>query len=314
MPVTVAVDAMGGDHGPSVTLPAACAFLEAHPDARVIAVGLEEPLDAALGEAQVAGADAADASQPRPRSSRWTSRRPTRCAARRIRRCASRSTSSRTARAQACVSAGNTGALMAIVALRAEDAARHRPPGDRRRSCRRARASTTVLDLGANVNCTPEQLRAVRRDGHARWSRRSTASSGPTVGLLNIGEEDIKGNEVVKQTAELLKASGAQLLRQRRRQRHLQGHDRRRRLRRLRRQRRAEDLRGPGGDALRLPQGRVHAQPADQARGAGRLSGAEGVQAARRSAALQRRDAARPARASSSRATAAPTRSRSSTR
>ncbi len=50
MPVTVAIDAMGGDHGPSVTLAAALDFLERTPDARVIAVGLEAPLRAALAK------------------------------------------------------------------------------------------------------------------------------------------------------------------------------------------------------------------------------------------------------------------------
>ena len=65
---------------------------------------------------------------------------------------------------------------------------------------------TTALDLGANVNCTPEQLVQFAVMGSALV----TAVEGierPTVGLLNIGEEDIKGNDVVKQTAELLKAS-----------------------------------------------------------------------------------------------------------
>ena len=57
MPVTVAIDAMGGDHGPSVTLAAALAFLEETPDARVIAVGLEEPLKAALSKLKSTASD-----------------------------------------------------------------------------------------------------------------------------------------------------------------------------------------------------------------------------------------------------------------
>ena len=178
------------------------------------------------------------------------------------------------------------------LALRAQDAARHRPPGDRL-----AAAHAQGRDHGARPR---RQCRlhagaaaAVRGDGHGAGVGGRRQVERPTVGLLNIGEEDIKGNDVVKRAAELLKASRAQLPRQRRRQRHLQGHHRRRRLRRLRRQRRAQDLRRPGGDALRLPQGRVHAQPAHQARRAGRLPGAEVVQAAHRPAPLQRRDAAR---------------------
>jgi glycerol-3-phosphate acyltransferase PlsX len=66
---------------------------------------------------------------------------------------------------------------------------------------------TTVLDLGANVNCTPEQMLQFAVMGAApRVSGRGIER--PTVGLLNIGEEDIKGNDVVKATAELLKESG----------------------------------------------------------------------------------------------------------
>jgi glycerol-3-phosphate acyltransferase PlsX len=67
--------------------------------------------------------------------------------------------------------------------------------------------ATTVLDLGANVNCTPEQLVQFAVMGSAL----AAAVEGvdrPTIGLLNIGEEQIKGNDVVKATAELLKDSG----------------------------------------------------------------------------------------------------------
>ena len=109
---------------------------------------------------------------------------------------------------------------------------------------------TTVLDLGANVDCTRRAPAAVRGDGQraGRGGRRQGRTR--RVGLLNIGEEAIKGSETIKQAGELLRAAAAgghaQLPRQRRRQRHLQGHDRHRRLRRLRRQRRAEDRRRAG--------------------------------------------------------------------
>ena len=66
---------------------------------------------------------------------------------------------------------------------------------------------TTALDLGANVNCTPEQLVQFAVMGSALVAA-VDGIERPTVGLLNIGEEDIKGNDVVKQTGELLKASG----------------------------------------------------------------------------------------------------------
>ena len=154
--------------------------------------------------------------------------------------------------AQACVSAGNTGALMAVsrYVLKTVDGI-DRPaiatvmPNERD-------GFTTVLDLGANVDCSAEHLLQFAVMGSALvaavWGK-----DEPTVGLLNIGEEAIKGSESIKAAGELLRAGGGgglrQLPRQRRGDRHLQGNDRHRRLRRLRRQRHAEDRRRPGLDA-----------------------------------------------------------------
>jgi len=107
--------------------------------------------------------------------------------------------------AQACVSAGNTGALMAI----ARFVLKTLPGIDRPAIASQLptrKGVTTALDLGANVNCTPAQLVQFAVMGSAL----ATAVEGierPTVGLLNIGEEDIKGNDVVKETAELLKSA-----------------------------------------------------------------------------------------------------------
>ena len=109
--------------------------------------------------------------------------------------------------AQACVSAGNTGALMAISRFVLKTLPGIDRPAIASQLPTRT-GVTTVLDLGANVNCTPEQLRPVRGDGHARSLSAVEGIERPTVGLLNIGEEDIKGNDVVKATAELLRASG----------------------------------------------------------------------------------------------------------
>ena len=214
--------------------------------------------------------------------------------------------------AQACVSAGNTGALMAISRF----VLKMLPGIDRPAIASQLptrTGTTTVLDLGANVNCTPEQLVQFAVMGTAL----AAAVDGierPTVGLLNIGEEDIKGNDVVKATAELLSVVGPQFLRQRRGQRHLQGNHRRRRLRRLRRQRHVEGFRGSCHDPLRIPQGRIYAQSVAQACRRDGLSRADGIQTAGRSAPAQRRDADRPHGRLSSRAMAAPTPWRSSTR
>ena len=118
----------------------------------------------------------------------------------------------------------------------------------------------------------------------------------PTVGLLNIGSEEIKGNEVVKKAGELLRAVPGELPRQRRGRRHLQGHHRRGGVRRLRRQRGAQDLRGPGQDAGRLPQGGVHALAAHAARGAHLDARHQALPPARGPSPLQRRGAPRAAR------------------
>jgi glycerol-3-phosphate acyltransferase PlsX len=108
--------------------------------------------------------------------------------------------------AQACVSAGNTGALMAIsrFVLRMLDGI-DRPaiaaPLPNQRG-----GVTTVLDLGANVDCEPQHYLQFAIMGVAL----ATAVEGkaaPTVGLLNIGEELIKGNETVRQAADLLRAT-----------------------------------------------------------------------------------------------------------
>ena len=205
MTVTVAVDAMGGDHGPSVTIPAALAFLEETPDARVILVGLDAPCAAVLTKSRSSARDRVSLQaatevvamdEPPADALRKKKDSSMRVAVNLV----------KDGTAQACVSAGNTGALMAI----ARFVLKTLPGIDRPAIASQLptrKGVTTALDLGANVNCTCEQLVQFAVMGSALV----TAVDGierPTIGLLNIGEEDIKGNEVVKQTAELLKTSG----------------------------------------------------------------------------------------------------------
>ena len=108
--------------------------------------------------------------------------------------------------AHACVSAGNTGALMAISRFVLKTL-----PGIDRPAIAgimpTIKGEVYVLDLGANVNCTPEHLLQFAIMG-AMLVSAIQHKERPSVGLLNIGEEEIKGNEMVKQTAELLRASG----------------------------------------------------------------------------------------------------------
>ncbi|MET0442900.1 MAG: phosphate acyltransferase PlsX [Casimicrobiaceae bacterium] len=204
MPVTIAVDAMGGDHGPSVTVPASLQFLDEHADARVVLVGLEPAITEALAKSR---SSAKQRAVVRACSEVVTMDEPPADALRKKKDSSMRVAVNlvKDGEAQACVSAGNTGALMAI----ARFVLKTLPGIDRPAIASQLptrKGVTTALDLGANVNCTPAQLVQFAVMGSAL----ATAVEGierPTVGLLNIGEEDIKGNDVVKETAELLKSA-----------------------------------------------------------------------------------------------------------
>jgi glycerol-3-phosphate acyltransferase PlsX len=202
--VTVAIDAMGGDHGPSVTVPAAARFLESHPDAAVVLVGREPDLAAGIarlhsparGRLRVhAASEVVDMDEPPADALRKKKDSSMRVAINLVKEGA----------ADACVSAGNTGALMAI----ARFVLKTLPGIDRPAIASQLptrHGDTLVHDLGANVNCTPEQLVQFAAMGSALVSA-VDGIERPTVGLLNIGEEAIKGNELAKDAAELLKAS-----------------------------------------------------------------------------------------------------------
>ena len=107
--------------------------------------------------------------------------------------------------ASGVVSAGNTGALLALAKIVIEVAAGHRSPGHGRdRTVRRG--DVVMLDLGANVQCDVRNLVefAVMGDVFARTVLGLTA---PTIGLLNVGSEDLKGDDTVREAAEILRAS-----------------------------------------------------------------------------------------------------------
>jgi glycerol-3-phosphate acyltransferase PlsX len=111
----------------------------------------------------------------------------------------------KTGEANACVSAGNTGALMAT----ARFVLKTLPGIDRpaiASSLPTMKGHTYMMDLGANADCTPEHLLQFAIMGSVLVSC-VEHKERPTVGLLNIGSEEIKGNDVVKQAAELLRAS-----------------------------------------------------------------------------------------------------------
>ncbi len=191
---------MGGDHGPRVTLPACRQFLDSHADAELLLVGRPEDLqDFAHARArvvpasQVVGMD--DAVEVALRKKKDSS---TRVAIQQVKDGA----------AQAAVSAGNTGALMAIARYVLKTLERIERPAIATQIPNVRGGATTVLDLGANVDCTAEHLLQFAVMGSALVSVLNN-DERPTVGLLNIGEEAIKGGGEIKRAGELLRAAAA---------------------------------------------------------------------------------------------------------
>jgi glycerol-3-phosphate acyltransferase PlsX len=189
---------MGGDHGPRVTLVACRRFLDTHPDAKLLLVGLPDALSSfSHPRAQVVAATEVVAmDDPIEVALRRKKDSSMRVAIEQV----------KSGAAQAVVSAGNTGALMAIARYLLKTIDGIDRPAIAGRMPDFKGGGTTMLDLGANVDCTPHHLLQFAVMGSALVSVLDNIES-PTVGLLNIGEEDIKGNEVIKKTGELLRTA-----------------------------------------------------------------------------------------------------------
>src|SRR6476646_3829703 len=205
MTVKLTIDCMGGDHGPSVTVPAAVKFVRAHPDAHLMLVGIESAIRAQLKKLKALDDPALTIV---PATEVVAMDDPVEVALRR-----KKDSSMRVAiqqvkdgKAQAAVSAGNTGALMALsrYLLKTLDGI-DRPAIAYPMPNAKGRA-TTVLDLGANVDCTEHHLLQFAVMGSALVSALNQTDS-PSVGLLNIGEEVIKGSEMIKRAGELLRSA-----------------------------------------------------------------------------------------------------------
>jgi glycerol-3-phosphate acyltransferase PlsX len=197
--ITLAVDCMGGDHGPRVTLAACRQFLENHADVRLLLVGLPDKLEAFSHEraavvpaSEVVAMD--DAVEVALRKKKDSSMR---VAIQQV----------KDGVAAAAVSAGNTGALMAISRYLLKTLDGIDRPAIATQLPNAAGGATTVLDLGANVDCSAEHLLQFAVMGSALVSALQEGGD-PTVGLLNIGEEVIKGSEVIKKAGELLRSAG----------------------------------------------------------------------------------------------------------
>jgi glycerol-3-phosphate acyltransferase PlsX len=202
---------MGGDHGCSVTVPAALSFLKNYPEAALILVGLEPALRAELKRAHADGASPLAARITVQNASEVVAMDdPIEVALRRKKDSSMRVAieAVKDCRAQAAVSAGNTGALMAISRYVLKTMAGVDRPAICSILPNQKNGPTYMLDLGANVDCEPQHLHQFAVMGSVLFSAMEKVAK-PTIGLLNVGTEDIKGNEVVKATAELLKADHA---------------------------------------------------------------------------------------------------------
>jgi len=196
--ITIAVDCMGGDHGPRVTLAACRNFLVHHPDAELLLVGLPDRLsDATYERARVIPAsEVVGMDDPIEVALRRKKDSSMRVAIEQV----------KAGTAQAAVSAGNTGALMAIARYVLKTMEGIDRPAIATQLPNVAGGATTVLDLGANVDCTAEHLLQFAVMGSALVSVLRD-DPNPSVGLLNIGEEVIKGSEVIKKAGELLRSA-----------------------------------------------------------------------------------------------------------
>ena len=203
MTITLAVDAMGGDHGPSVTIPASINALSKYDQLHIILVGDQELIQTELQKNKytntrlsIQHASEVVEMDESPQSALKNKKDSSmRVAINLIKE----------EKAQACVSAGNTGALMAT----ARYVLKMLPGIDRpaiASSLPSQKGTTYMLDLGANTDCTAENLLQFAVMGAMLFSS-VTGNPKPSVGLLNIGSEDMKGNEVVRQAGELLRRS-----------------------------------------------------------------------------------------------------------
>jgi glycerol-3-phosphate acyltransferase PlsX len=203
MTITLAVDAMGGDHGPKVTIPASINALSKYDQLHIILVGDKELIQKELQKNKytntrlsIQHASEVVEMDESPQSALKNKKDSSmRVAINLIKE----------EKAQACVSAGNTGALMAT----ARYVLKMLPGIDRpaiASSLPSQKGTTYMLDLGANTDCSAEHLLQFGVMG-AMLVSSVTGNPKPSVGLLNIGSEDIKGNEIVKEAGELLRRS-----------------------------------------------------------------------------------------------------------
>ncbi len=204
MDVTLAIDAMGGDHGPTVTIPAAIEYLKQYPGDTIVLVGIPDAIEIEL---RTLGVQVGQHLRIHPASEVVGMDEQPQSALRGKKDSSMRVSINlvKNGEALACVSAGNTGALMATARYVLKTI-----PGIDRPAIASylptKKGQVCMLDLGANTDCTAEHLLQFAMMGSTLVTALEHKPT-PSIGLLNIGSEDIKGNEVVKQAAELLRNS-----------------------------------------------------------------------------------------------------------
>ncbi|QCJ69827.1 phosphate acyltransferase PlsX [Providencia heimbachae] len=205
--LTIALDAMGGDVGPRITVPAALQALASNPALKLLLVGQPEAIQPLLAQysaeqisrVEIIPAQGVIANDAKPsnaiRQSKGTSMR---VALELV----------KTGQAQACVSAGNTGALMGLAKLMLKSIEGIERPALMTILPNQRKGQTVVLDLGANVNCSSEMLVQFAVMGSV-MAEEIAHTVKPKVALLNIGEEESKGLDNIREAAAILKETAS---------------------------------------------------------------------------------------------------------
>jgi glycerol-3-phosphate acyltransferase PlsX len=204
-PLTVALDAMGGDHGPSVVVPGAALALAHNPDVRFLLIGNGSAIQAELARlpalaaaSEVRHTDVAIRMDDKPSQALRNGRRVSSMwmAIEAVKR----------GEADVCVSAGNTGALMAMSKVCLKTMAHIERPAIAA-IWPTLRGRSIVLDVGATIGADAQHLVDLAIMG-AGMARIVLGMERPSVGLLNVGVEEIKGVEAVKEAGRILREAG----------------------------------------------------------------------------------------------------------
>jgi phosphate acyltransferase len=205
-PLTLSIDAMGGDHAPDAIVAGVDLFARKNPNIKVLLHGDEARLSALLANLPYAKAASRVLHTP---DTVAMDVKPSQAMRKKGTSMWNAIASVKAGEANAVVSAGNTGALMAVAHLQLRTMeGLHRPAITA--SWPSPRGFSVVLDVGANVDSDPDQLVDFAIMGEA-FAKALYNIPHPTIGLLNVGSEDGKGHEDIREAMRLLRLYGAML-------------------------------------------------------------------------------------------------------